>query len=250
MVSIIMAAYNAEKTIKQAIDSVITQTFHDWELIIVNDCSIDKTGEIIKEYSLTDNRIKAINNKNNSGASLSRKIALDVSKGEWIAILDSDDLWDRDKLRRQLYVAHKMDAKLVFTGSAFIDENDEMLNWQLHVPKIITYRNLLKQNLISNSSVLVNKDLYEKYYAVGDNMHEDFAIWLQILRTGIVAYGIDKTLLIYRISRKSKSGNKRKAARMNWNAYRYVGLNPVQAFYYMAWYTVKGILKYRNLYKR
>ncbi len=248
MISIIMAAYNAEKTIKQAIDSVIAQTFQNWELIIVNDCSVDSTGEILKKFSLIDNRIKVIDNQKNSGASLSRKTALDNAGGEWIAILDSDDLWERDKLRRQLYVAHKMDAKLVFTGSAFIDENDEMMDWQLHVPKTIKYRSLLKQNLISNSSVLVKRDLYEKYYAVGDNMHEDFAIWLQILKTGIIAYGIDKPLLIYRISRKSKSGNKWKAARMNWNAYRYVGLNPIQAGYYMIWYTVKGLLKYRNLY--
>ncbi len=243
-----MAAYNAEKTIKQAIDSVIAQTFQNWELIIVNDCSVDSTGEILKKFSLIDNRIKVIDNKKNSGASLSRKTALENARGEWIAILDSDDLWERDKLRRQLYVAHKMDAKIVFTGSAFIDENDEMMDWQLHVPKTIKYRSLLKQNLISNSSVLVKRDLYEKYYAVGDNMHEDFAIWLQILKIGIIAYGIDKPLLIYRISRKSKSGNKLKAARMNWNAYRYVGLNLIQAGYYMVWYTVKGLLKYRNLY--
>lgn len=249
LVSIIMAAYNAEKTIASSIESVISQSYKDWELIIINDCSNDRTIDIISRYAEQDNRIRIVNNTCNMGASRTRKAGLEQAKGEWIAILDSDDLWEQDKLRRQLYVAKKMDAKLVFTGSAFIDDNNEILNWQLHVPKTISYREILKQNLVSNSSVLVKKDLYEKYYVVGDNnMHEDFAIWLQILRTGVIAYGIDKPLLIYRVSRKSKSGNKIKAARMNWNAYRYVGLNVIEAIYYMIWYTIKGVLKYRHIY--
>lgn len=119
--------------------------------------------------------------------------------------------------------------------------------WQLHVPKRLTYRELLKQNLVSNSSVLVKKELYKKYYAIGDNMHEDFAIWLGISKEGIIAYGIDEPLLVYRLATSSKSSNKLKAAKMNWNTYRYVGLNPVQSFYYMCWYTVKGLQKYSHL---
>ena len=129
-----------------------------------------------------------------------------------------------------------------------MDEDGNPIGWQLHVPKMIKYRELLKQNLISNSSVLIRKDLYSKYYAIGDDMHEDFSIWLQVLKSGIIAYGIDKPLLQYRISRKSKSGNKLKAARMNWNTYRYIGLNPIESFYYMIWYTIRGILKYRHIY--
>jgi teichuronic acid biosynthesis glycosyltransferase TuaG len=95
--------------------------------------------------------------------------------------------------------------------------------------------------------VLVKTDLYRKHYAIGDGMHEDFAIWLGITREGKDAYGIDEPLLIYRVAKSSKSSNKMKAAKMNWNTYRYVGLNPVAASYYMCWYIVKGLLKYRHL---
>ena len=121
------------------------------------------------------------------------------------------------------------------------------MDWILHVPEKIEYRQLLKQNLISNSSVLIKKELYEKYSALGDDMHEDFACWLQVLKRGNIAYGVDEPLLTYRLSAKSKSGNKLKAAKMNWKTYRAVGLNALQAFYYMIWYTVKSLMKYKNL---
>ena len=120
-------------------------------------------------------------------------------------------------------------------------------DWYLHAPTEVTYRQLLKQNVLSNSSALVRKELYAKHYAIGDGMHDDFAIWLSILKEGKKAYGVDEPLLIYRIAKSSKSGNKVKAAKMNWNTYRHVGLNPLSAFYYECWYVVKGLLKYKNL---
>ena len=119
-----MAAYNAEKTVGIAIDSVINQSYVNWELIIVNDSSKDNTLKIIKDYSLKDDRIRIVDSTSNHGASYSRKAAADISKGEWIAILDSDDEWDSDKLRRQIYVANKKNAKLVFTGSSFMNEDE------------------------------------------------------------------------------------------------------------------------------
>ena len=140
-----------------------------------------------------------------------------------------------------------MNADLLFTGSAFMDLDGQPIDWYLHAPAEVTYRQLLKQNVLSNSSALVRKELYAKHYAIGDGMHEDFAIWLSILKEGKKAYGVDEPLLIYRIAKSSKSGNKVKAAKMNWNTYRYVGLNPLEAFYYECWYMVKGLLKYKNL---
>ena len=128
-----------------------------------------------------------------------------------------------------------------------MDSDGQPIDWYLHAPSEVTYRHLLKQNVLSNSSSLVRKELYEKYYAVGDGMHEDFAVWLGILKEGKKAYGVDEPLLTYRIAKSSKSGNKIKAAKMNWNTYRYIGLNPLSAFYYECWYVVKGLMKYKNL---
>ena len=246
-VSIIMAAYNAEETIELAICSVMMQTYPHWELIVVNDCSRDRTSAIVSSLSELDPRIRLIQNRQNSGVSISRKAGMENANGDWIAILDSDDIWETDKLEKELRLAHEQNAELVFTGSAFVDETTTLLNWMLHVPRTLTFRQLLKQNLVSNSSVLVRSELYKAYYAVNDNMHEDFAIWLGITRTGRKAYGIDEPLLIYRLAKSSKSSNKLKAAKMNWNTYRYIGLNYITAFFYMCWYTVNGLLKYRHL---
>lgn len=246
LISIIMAAYNAENTIGQAITSVIQQTYTDFELIIVNDCSTDRTVDVINEFIKKDARIRLINNSKNMGVSYTRKHGLNEAEGSWIAILDSDDLWLPEKLAKQVEFQKKTNADLLYTGSGFMNVDGKQINWKLNVPEVITYRQLLKQNILSNSSALVRKDLYEKYYAVGDDMHEDFAIWLQILRNGIKAYGINEPLLIYRLDDKSKSGNKLKAAMMNWNTYRYIGLNVLEAAYYEFWYAINGLCKYKH----
>lgn len=246
-ISILMAAYNAEKTIEEAIRSVMDQSYPHWELIVIDDCSTDRTGEIIAAFAAADPRIRSFRNETNRGVSRTRERGLDVADGAWIAVLDSDDLWAPKKLEKQLALAERSAGELLFTGSAFMDGKGKKLDWQLHVPATLTYRELLKQNLISNSSVLVRKELYRQFYALGDEMHEDFAVWLGITKTGRMAYGIDEPLLIYRLSESSKSHNKARAARMNWNTYRYIGLDPFEAAYYMAWYILRGLMKYRNL---
>lgn len=247
LISIIMAAYNTEKTIEQAINSVLSQTYTNFELLVVNDCSTDRTAELVKSIAAKDSRVRLISNVKNSGVSYTRKHGLEEAKGSWIAILDSDDAWAPKKLEKQIDLQRRTNADLLFTGSAFMDADGKPIDWYLAAPAEVTYRQLLKQNVLSNSSALVRKELYTKYYAVGDGMHEDFAIWLSILKDGRKAYGVDEPLLIYRIAKSSKSGNKFKAAKMNWNTYRYIGLNPIEAAYYEGWYMIKNVIKYTNL---
>ena len=223
LISIIMAAYNAEKTIEQAINSVLSQTYPDFELLVVNDCSTDKTAMLAEAIVKKDDRVRLISNEKNSGVSYTRKHGLEETRGEWIAILDSDDAWKPEKLEKQIALQEKTNADLLFTGSAFMDADGKPIDWYLAAPAEVTYRQLLKQNVLSNSSALVRKELYTK------------------------AYGVDEPLLIYRIAKSSKSGNKFKAAKMNWNTYRYIGLNPIEAAYYECWYMVNGFLKYRNI---
>lgn len=247
LISIIMAAYNAEKTIEVAIQSVIKQTYENWELIVVNDCSQDSTKEIVYTLAKSESRIRVINNPVNCGASQTRHNGLMQVRGEWVAILDSDDMWTSDKLEKQISLQEKTGAELLFTGSAFMNDDGQKLDWILQVPDKIGYEKLLKQNLISNSSVLVKTQLFKKYEVIGDEMHEDFACWLLILKTGRMAYGVKEPLLIYRLANKSKSSNKFKAAVMNWKTYRYIGLNLLKTSYNMLWYTVNGLLKYKNI---
>lgn len=247
LISIIMAAYNAEKTIEYAIDSVAAQTYSDWELLVVNDCSKDNTRAIVEAYAAKDSRIKLINNEKNSGVSITRLNALNAAKGDWIAILDSDDAWMPQKLEKQIALQKEKNADVVFTGVTYINEFGENLNWVFNVPYQVGYKKLLKQNVITNSSAIVRKELFAKHYAIGDYMHEDFALWLGVLKTGVTAYGINEPLIVYRVSTSSKSGNKFKSAIMNWKTYRFMNMNVLSSAYYMGWYTVNGILKYKNL---
>lgn len=248
MVSIIMPAYNSARYISDSIASVQAQTWTNWELIIIDDCSTDQTAEIISSFAMSDSRIKQLTNKVNSGVAQSRNTGIANALGHWIAFLDSDDCWTPDKLARQIAFAHKQAAEFTFTGSAFMDENSSPLSHYLSVPQKVSYTELLKQNIVSCSSVLIKRNLLLPYPMASDDMHEDFAVWLQILRdTKICAYGLDQPLLIYRISASSKSGNKIKAACMTFRVYRFIGLKLPAALYYWGWYTVKSLFKYRKL---
>lgn len=175
-ISVIMAAYNAEKTIEQAIKSVLRQTWTDLELLVVDDCSSDRTAELVERIAARDSRVRLYTNRKNSGVSYTRKHGLEQAKGSWIAILDSDDAWAPEKLEKQIALQAKTNAEVLFTGSAFMDLEGRPIDWYLHAPAEVTYRQLLKQNVLSNSSALVRKELYARHYAIGDGMHEDFAI--------------------------------------------------------------------------
>lgn len=144
LISIIMAAYNAEKTIEQAINSVLNQTYPDFELLVVNDCSNDRTVELVENIEAKDSRVRLISNAKNSGVSYTRKHGLEEAKGSWIAILDSDDAWAPEKLEKQINLQKRMNADLLFTGSAFMDSDGRPIDWYLHAPMEVTYRQLLK----------------------------------------------------------------------------------------------------------
>lgn len=249
MVTIIMPAYNCERYLRSAVASVMAQTYKDWTLFIIDDRSTDNTFSLAKELGSMDERIKVFHNKINLGVARTRNMGVKIAKSDWIAFLDSDDMWEPEKLEKQMSLSEKIpNAKILFTGSQFIDKNGQEMDYILHIPSKVNRKGILKQNVVSCSSVLVKRDLMLNYSMPEKQMiHEDFASWLGILSQEKYAYGIDEPLLIYRKSDESKSGNKVNSAKMNWNTYRYVGLDVVSAAYYMCWYTIRGILKYRHL---
>lgn len=247
LISVIMAAYNAESTIRRSIASVLSQTYPHFELLVIDDGSHDATAAAADEMAAGDARIRVLKNGENHGVSYTRKRGLDAARGAWVAILDADDTWAPEKLEKQIARQKESGADLLFTGSAFVDAAGRSIPWYLHAPAEVTYRQLLKQNVLSNSSALVRKELYAEHFVARDDIHEDFAIWLKILKTGRKAYGVDEPLFTFRVSGSSKSGNKVLSARMNWKTYRYVGLNILSALYYEGWYIIRGLLKYRHL---
>lgn len=249
MITVIMPAYNCEKFLKQAVHSVIYQTYTDWKLIIIDDCSTDGTRLLAEELAERDKRIELLCNDQNQGVGRTRNRGIKEAETEWIAFLDSDDAWDKEKLAKQVALTKENPAaEFVYTGSAFMRESGELMNVVFQVPERVTRRQLLKQNVISCSSVMIKRELLLRHpMPEGKNIHEDFAVWLTVLGEIECAYGINEPLLTYRVYQGSKSGKKRKAARMNWNTYRKVGLNPLVAAYYMCWYAVRGIKKHRKL---
>lgn len=255
MVSVIIPTYNSEKYITTTLESVIAQTYRDLEVLIMNDCSWDKTAEIVERYAFRDPRIKLVNLVENKGVSAARNKGVEMASGEWIAYLDSDDLWKPDKIEKQLRFAEKLQEKLstrpdlIFTGSAFMDEGGNTLTSILHVPEKVNFKELLKQNLISCSSVLIRRSLMLKYpMPCIDDAHEDFVTWLCILKSeNIFAYGLDEPLLIYRVMKSSRSGNKLKAAIMTFKAYRYIGLNFAQSLWNWKSYAIRSLRKYRKI---
>ena len=274
IISIIMPAYNSSKTIEESIKSVINQSYKDWELVIVDDCSKDGTVDLVNKIKEKheDLNIKLYRNPENKGVAFSRNFGVKMAEGNIIAFLDSDDLWTRDKLEKQMKLmeilqnfddkplsdsVYKDDvyneksgrAVLLYTGSDFITSKDVKLGYTLRVPKKIGRKELQKQNIISCSSVLASKQLLMKHVfpIIEDPIHEDFVVWIEILKEIPYAYGIDEPLLIYRISDSSKSSRKSRAAVMNWNTYRYVGMGILESIYYMVCYTIRGLKKWSRI---
>lgn len=248
LVSIIMPAYNCEKYVVEAIESVINQTYSNFELLVIDDGSKDSTLQIINDFAEKDNRIKALQNEKNSGVSATRNRGISIAEGNWIAFLDSDDIWEEEKLEKQMNYAKENDADFIFTGSSYIDEEGKPYSGIFEVPEKVSYRKLLRHNVITCSSVLVKKKYFENIKMEKDEMHEDYAVWLRILKLGISAYGVNEPLLIYRISRNSKSGNKMKTIKMTYKVFRFVGINSIGSAYFMMRHVLASVGKYKKIF--
>lgn len=212
-ISIIMPAYNAARSIENAIRSVVRQTFPGWELIIIDDGSSDNTVEIVRQMSVRDNRIVLYENRNNLGVSVTRNRGLDVATGNYIAFLDSDDIWQKDKLKRQLTLLQQTNADLCYTAYEVMRKNGT-LTALYQVPKSIHYIELLKENVIGCSTVLLKRSCLGSYRFETAFFHEDYALWLQLLKCGCIAVGINEPLVYYRKGGRSK--NKLFAAKNRW----------------------------------
>lgn len=248
LVSVIMPAYNAEKTVGKAIESVLRQTYDNFELIVIDDRSKDDTYSVISGYGERDSRVRVCQNEKNSGVSATRNYGVNIAKGDFIALLDSDDMWREDKLSLQMkLMLDDPGCPFSFTGSSFVNADGQPFDYIFHVPEKVTYKNLLKQNVVSCSSVIIKRELLLKYPMKYDKMHEDFAVWLQVLKNEGDARAVDEPLLCYRIATGTKSSNKIKSTLMTYRVYRYLGLNIFKIMYYLPIYTLRGIKKYSGI---
>jgi len=249
LISVIMAAYNAQSTISDSINSVLAQSYANWELIIADDCSTDETASIIKNFAAVDSRIHLHINKQNIGCAAARNVAMSKSRGQWIAFLDSDDIWLADKLAKQLKFTNETNALITYTATSYINKHGKISNYVLPAEQEFSYKSLLRRNIMSCSSVMVQTDIMVPFphsNKKGD-MHEDYAAWLQILRKVGHAYGLNEPLLQYRLTDNSKSGNRLKSAKMVYRAYHTAGYNPLSAILLTLRYTLHSVSKRRHI---
>lgn len=208
LVSIITPVYHAERFIEQTILSVQAQTYQDWEMILVDDCSNDRSGEIIKSFAVEDARIRYYRLEKNSGAAVARNTAIGYAKGEYLAFLDSDDLWLPEKLSQQLAFMKEKKCAFSFTRINFIDADNHLVKSKVPIPERIDYRHLLRQTVIATSTVLINRRSFPDFTMPLRRGGQDYATWLMLLRHTDFAYGLDACLTSYRISDHSLSSNK------------------------------------------
>lgn len=241
MVSIIIPAYNAEKYISETIACVKNQTYQDWELLVVEDGSSDRTKEIVEQ--MTDEQIRLIIPKKQGSAAMARNAGLAEAKGRYIAFLDADDIWESDKLEKEMLFMQEKDAGFVFTSYEYADENGVGKGKTARVPESLTYKEALKNTIIFTSTVLFDTEKIPKQLLhMPDVKSEDTATWWNILRQGYTAYGLDEVLVRYRRPANSLSSNKLAAVKRIWNLYRKVEkLNFFYSCYNFMYYAVRTV---------
>ena len=246
LVSIIMPAYNSEKFIRDGIESVLSQSYKNWELLIVNDCSQDNTARIVNEYSVTDNRIKLFHNEKNSGPAITRNNAINRAKGRFIAFLDSDDIWLPEKLTTQIGLMLKEGYSFTYTDYHRISEDGLVEGIRISVPKQLNYFQLLRNTAITTSTVILDIDAVGKIQ-MKETYYDDFTCWLELMKRGIVAQSISEDLLKYRVASSSVSRNKINSAIQVWNTYRSIeGLGFLTSIWCFTGYALNALQKYNK----
>ena len=204
LVSVIMPSYNTAKYISDSINSVLYQTYKNWELIIVDDCSTDNTDEAVKPF-LSDNRIMYLKNEKNSGAAVSRNYALREAKGKWIAFLDSDDLWEKDKLEKQISFMEKNGYKFSYTDYIEIDENSEPLGVMVTGPKVISKTKMFDYCWMGCLTVMYDAEAVGLIQIEDIKKNNDYAMWLKVCKNAD-CFLLDEKLASYR-KRKGSISN-------------------------------------------
>lgn len=245
IVSIITPVYNCGKYIGETIESVLKQSYQNWEMIVVDDCSTDNSAKIIKEYMSSEPRIKYFKLDKNSGAAVARNTAIEHAKGRFIAFLDSDDLWHPDKLKKQIEFMKKNNYAFTFTGFQQINEEGQLLNKYMPALKKINYKKALYTNYIGCLTAVYDVSKLGKVYMPLIRKRQDYGLWLKILKKVDYGYGLDKSLAYYRVRNGSVSSNKLSLIRYQWQLYRDIEeLAIMKSIFYIS-YTV--ILKLLNM---
>ena len=220
LVSVIMPAYNAAPFIGEAMASVIAQTVTDWELLVIDDGSRDDSLQIVQNIAATDPRIHVLQNDVNMGVARARNRGLDLFRGKYVALLDSDDYWDPRFLECSLARAEETLADIVYCSYELVDEQNEKVCHDFIVPTETTFEQSIVRSVITCSTVLMTAEIAGNNRFPTDVYHEDIALWFGLLRDGKRAVGVTEVLAAYRQRANSRSAGKLRSARRRWVIYR------------------------------
>ncbi len=242
-VSIIIPMYNAEQFIEETLRSVLKQTYQLFEVLVVDDCSTDRSLEMAQRFRAKDDRVKIIGLSKGVGAAGARNVAIDSAQGRYIAFLDCDDLWVEDKLEKQLLFMQENNVHFSFGAYEKIDEFGVHIG-NIGVPAKVSYLDLLKTNVIGCLTAIYDTEFYGKIYMPENTKREDFALWLLLLRKGEKAYGMQQILAKYRVHSGQSSAKKLNMAAETWRLYRNIEqLSLVKTCYYFLHYAARGFLR-------
>lgn len=245
LVSVISPVYNIEKFIETTINSVMHQTYQNLELILIDDCSTDRSAEIILRMAEEYPQIRYYKLEKNSGAGVARNKGIQMAEGQYIAFLDGDDCWKPEKLEKEVALAKEKGAEFVFTAIEMIDESGNVLKAKRKVKERINYKFLLTNTMIATSSVLLDVSKIGKFQMPEIRSGQDYATWLMLLRNGRYAYGIDEALTQYRRTEGSLSAKKTKNWKKVWNTQVHnEGIHPIAAYWHCFLYAVNAVKKY------
>ncbi|MDH2363809.1 glycosyltransferase family 2 protein [Priestia megaterium] len=245
LVSIVTPMFNSEKYIKDAINSVISQEYKNWEMIIIDDGSKDKSQEIVRKFILKDNRIKLFIQEQNSGVVAARNKGISQAQGRYLAFLDSDDMWHPKKLSMQVELMNREDVAFCFSSYEIMRDNGQLSGKIIKVPKTVNYHQLLRGNIIGCLTVLIDQQKISSI-KMPNIRHEDYATWLSILNTyNLTAYGLNKPLAYYRRAENSLSSNKLKTIRWSWNIFKkHLNMGNLESSYRIAIFAITVAKKY------
>lgn len=209
VISIITPVFNTEKYLKDCIESVLNQSFADWELLLINDCSTDNSQKIVNEFAKLDSRIISIENEENVGSGETRNKGIKMARGRYLCFLDSDDRWKPEKLETQLRFLKSKGYAFTFSSYDFIDSNGNPIK----SPKMVTtqavdYEFLLKRTEIFTSTVMIDLEQTGKFLMPHHRRKQDYGLWLSLLKSGYKAYGIKEVLAEYRLREGSATSKK------------------------------------------